>query len=375
MKGKMILLLPLLLLAGCSVQYPPAGSLPAPYIQEKEQLYLAPPVQTASGFVHGRWMPYMDYGEYMAGRSGEEFRAAVRERYTAAGAEGIDTLYIHVHPCGDAYYRSDIFPPGTYLDGDYDPFGIMTEEAHALGLAVHAWINPLRCQTVEQMDALPESFIVKQWTGSGQAKEVGERWYLDPSYPEVRQLVCSCAAEILDRYDVEGIHIDDYFYPTTGPEWDRAEFQASGAADLAQWRRDNCTAMVKALFDTVREHSSSAEFSISPQGNIAADYDTQYADVRLWGGTPGYCDTIIPQIYYGFLNETCPFEATLHQWEEIVSGSGVKLVVGLAEYKQGKADKWAGAAGEDEWISDSGIIGRQKQMTEESSACGWALYG
>lgn len=375
MTGKTILLIPLILLAGCSVQYPSAESTPESYIQEKEQLWLTPPEQEDSGFVHARWFSYMDYADYMTGRSEEEFREAVRERYTAAKAEGIDTLYLHVHPCGDAYYRSDIFPSGVCLDGDYDPFEIMTEEAHSLGLDVHAWINPLRCQTAEQMQALPDSFIVKQWTGTGQAKLTGDRWYLDPSYPEVRQLVCDCAAELLDRYDTEGIHIDDYFYPTTDTEWDRGEFGAYGAADLAQWRRDNITAMVKALYDTVKAHDSRAEFSISPQGNIAADYDTQYADVRLWGGTAGYCDTIIPQLYYGFLNETCPFEPTLRQWEEIVSGSGVKLVIGLAEYKQGKADKWAGAAGENEWISDSGIIERQKAMTEQSSAFGWALYG
>jgi len=375
MTGKMILLIPFILLAGCSVQYQPSESVPETYIQKREHLRLDLPEQEKNCFVRGRWFPYMDYADYMTGRSEEEFRSAVRERYTAARAEGINTLYLHVHPCGDAYYRSEIFPPGVCLDGDYDPFGIMTEEAHSLGLSVHAWINPLRCQTQEQMQALPDSFIVKKWTETGQAKLTGERWYLDPSYPEVRQLVCECAAELLDRYETEGIHIDDYFYPTTAPEWDRAEFQASGAADLAQWRRDNCTAMVKGLYETVKAHDSSAEFSISPQGNIAADYDTQYADVRLWGGTTGYCDTIIPQIYYGFLNETCPFEATLRQWEEIVSGSGVKLVAGLAEYKQGKADKWAGAAGEDEWISDSGIIDRQKALTEQSSACGWALYG
>ena len=375
MNVKYLTLIPLFMLAGCSVQYPPEESVPAPYIQEMEQLHIKEEAETESGFIHGRWIPYMEYGEYMSGRSEEEFRSAVQERFAAARAEGTDTLYIHVHPCGDAYYRSDIFPKGACLDGDYDPFEIMTEETHKLGMKAHAWINPLRCQTAEQMQALPDSFTVKQWTMTGQAKLKGERWYLDPSYPEVRQLICDCAAELLDRYDADGIHIDDYFYPTTDSEWDRAEFEMSGAADLAQWRRDNCTAMVKALCDTVRAHDSKAEFSISPQGNISADIDTLYADVRLWGGTPGYCDTVIPQIYYGFRNETCPFEATLRQWEELVSGSGVKLVVGLAEYKQGKADKWAGASGENEWTEDSGIIERQKEMTEQSSASGWALYG
>lgn len=373
MTGKQMIMLAALLLSGCSVQSVP--ETPEPYIQEKEQLYIEETNDPAPAEVHGKWFPYMDYAEYMSGRSGKEFREEVRRRFTAAAADGVNTLYLHVHPCGDAYYASDIFPAGVYLDGDYDPFAVMTEEAHSLGLSVHAWINPLRCQTAEQMRTMPDDFAVKQMTQNGMAKLTGERWYLDPSYPEVRQLVCDCAAELFDRYDTDGIHIDDYFYPTTDPEWDRAEFTASGAADLAQWRRDNCTAMVKALYDTVKAHDISAEFSISPQGNITADYDTQYADVRLWGGNPGYCDTIIPQLYYGFRNETCPFEETLRQWEEIVSGSGVKLVIGLAAYKQGKADKWAGAGGENEWTEDSSIIERQKKMTVQSSASGWAVYG
>lgn len=375
MKKTLILAaVPALFLSACT-QYPvPDSSRPVPYIQEEAQLHLDTREPAAEGFTRGLWLPYMEYAGIMYGKSEEEFRTAVRERFSAAKAQGINTVYLHVHPCGDAYYRSVVFPSGTYLDGDYDPLAVMTEEARASDISPHAWINPLRCQTTEQMQELPESFIIRRMTDNGQAKPVGDRWYLDPSYPEVRQLVCDCAAELLDGYDIDGIHIDDYFYPTTDPEWDSAEFAFSGASDLARWRTDNITVMVKALYDTVKAHDSSAEFSVSPQGNITADYETQYADVRLWGGTEGYCDTIIPQIYYGFLNETCPFEETLRQWEEIVSGSGVRLVVGLAAYKQGAEDRWAGAAGETEWIDDPGVIDRQKVLTEQSTADGWALY-
>ncbi|MBQ9898274.1 MAG: family 10 glycosylhydrolase [Ruminococcus sp.] len=350
---------------------------PTMYVQDGAQLDIGAP----EGYVplnyscqHGLWLPYMHFEDYMLGRSEEEFRAGLREILVQAQADGINTVYFHVHPCGDAYYQSDIFPRGVCWDGDYDPLAIALEEAHSLAISVHAWLNPLRCQTQEQMSALPETFIVRQWTADGRAKLLGERWYLDPSYPEVRVLVAQCADEILSRYDVDGIHIDDYFYPTADPAFDAAEFAASGCSDLAQWRLGNINSLVKLLYDTVKSNGSRFLFGISPQGNISADYSTQFADVRLWGSSPGYCDYLLPQIYYGFRNESLPFDTALAQWEELVSAPGVSLVAGLAAYKVGKEDQWAGESGRLEWIEDSTVLSREIEMVESSSADGYALY-
>lgn len=287
------------------------------------------------------------------------------------------TVYLHVHPFGDAYYSSEIFPEGAYLDGNYDPLQIMLEEAHALGLSAHAWINPLRCQTVEEMKKLPDTFIVKQWTNdteSNYVEIVNDRWYLNPAYDETIELVCQCINEILTNYNVDGIHIDDYFYPTTAHEFDDDAFKASGKADLTAWRMENCTRLVKSMYDTVKSHKKKLLFGISPQGNINSNYTTQYADVKLWGSESGYCDYIIPQIYFGFENETCPFESTLLEWENLVSSDSVSLIIGLAAYKLGKEDKWAGIAGEQEWIENPNIINEQIEAVKESSANGYSLY-
>ena len=296
--------------------------------------------------------------------------------FTSAANEGVNTVYLHVHPNGDAYYNSELFPKGSLLDGDYDPLAIMTEEAHKLGLSVHAWINPLRLQTVEQMNSVPESFITKQWVTSGApyVKEVSGRWYLDPAYDEVTQLISDCVKEILDNYAVDGVHIDDYFYPTTDPEFDRAAFEASGSGDLGQWRMDNCTRFVKAIYNTVKAKDKELVFGISPQGSISGNYSNQFADVKLWAGENGYCDYIVPQIYYGFKNTCCPFEATLAEWESIRGDSEVALIVGLAGYKTGKEDKWAGVAGENEWIDDPDIIEKQIEAVKKSKANGYAIY-
>lgn len=353
---------------------------PTRYIQEIEHLY----IDSTQGYIPlnysyhtGLWVPYTRYNEYMSGKSEEEFRNTIREKFTEAKTDGINTVYLHVHPFGDAYYSSEIFPEGAYLDGNYDPLQIMLEEAHALGLSAHAWINPLRCQTVEEMKKLPDTFIVKQWTNdteSNYVEIVNNRWYLNPAYDETIELVCQCINEILTNYNVDGIHIDDYFYPTTAHEFDDDAFKASGKADLTAWRMENCTRLVKSMYDTVKSHNKKLLFGISPQGNINSNYTTQYADVKLWGSESGYCDYIIPQIYFGFENETCPFESTLLEWENLVSSDSVSLIIGLAAYKLGKEDKWAGIAGEQEWIENPNIINEQIEAVKESSANGYSLY-
>jgi uncharacterized lipoprotein YddW (UPF0748 family) len=324
----------------------------------------------------GMWLPYVRFPDYMQSRSEEQFRKEVVEILEDAAAEGVNTVYFHAHPMGDAYYRSVIFPKGEFLDGSYDPLAIVVDEAHKRDISVHAWINPLRLQTDEQMRALPEDYIIKKWIAAGEpfVKNVNGRWYLDPAYPETRQLLTETAAEILDGYKVDGLHIDDYFYPTADTDFDSEAFAESGESDLAQWRMDNVSSFVKALYDTVKSRDERLLFGISPQANISADYDSQFADVRRWAGEQGFCDYIVPQIYFGFNNENSPFLTVLQQWEDLARDSGVSLVIGLAPYKLGREDKWAGKAAELEWINDPDIISKQIAAVKESSADGYALY-
>ena len=324
----------------------------------------------------GIWLPYVKFPEIMQGKSEKDFRKELEKFIEDAAAEDINTIYFHVHPMGDAYYRSEIYPKGTYLDGDYDALSVVLEEAHKRGISVHAWINPLRLQTDEEIKKLPDDFIIKKWIDGGKpyVKNADGRWYLDPSYDESVELLQRTVSEILDNYSVDGIHIDDYFYPTTETDFDFEEFAKSGSSDLVEWRTENVNHFVKALYDTVKAKDEKLVFGISPQGNINVDYSTQYADVRRWGGEKGWCDYIVPQIYFGFENENCPFIQTLNEWEELVGDSGVSLIVGLAAYKLGREDKWAGEAGELEWINDPDIIKKQIKAVSESGADGYALY-
>lgn len=378
-KSIFLAIISVLTLASCSAESIPYSESSNLQIQSQPQS----PTESTDSYIPlnftnqtGLWLPYMDFENYIYNKSEEEYRQEVKKIISSAKADGINTLYFHVHPNGDAYYKSEIFPKGIYFTGDYDPLQIMLDEAHGEGISVHAWLNPLRFQTIEQMESLPDDFIVKQWVnnGSPMVKTVNGRYYLNPAYEEVRELVSACAEEILENYSVDGIHIDDYFYPTTDTEFDAEAFESSGSSDLAQWRTENITKMVKSLYDTVKSSNKRVKFGISPQGNINANYNSQYADVKLWAGSQGYADYIIPQIYFGFKNETCPFETTLHEWEKLTDGSGVSLVIGLAEYKTGEEDKWAGEAGENEWIENPDIISQQIELVKSSSADGYALY-
>ncbi|MBR5682768.1 MAG: family 10 glycosylhydrolase [Ruminococcus sp.] len=366
-----------LISSGCSAVLPTenrssAVSREAPQAAESKRGYV--PMNYPKQI--GMWLPYVKFPEYMQGKSGEDFRKSVAEILEDAAAESVNTVYFHVHPNGDAYFSSDIYPKGAYLDGNYDPLEIVLEEAHKRGISVHAWINPLRMQTNEQMENLPDSFIVKKWIDTGKpfVKNVNGRWYLDPAYSETVELLGGTVREIVEKYDVDGVHIDDYFYPTTSPGFDSEAFAESGASDLAAWRTENVSRFVKKLHDTVKERDKRLLFGISPQGNIRADYETQYADVRKWGSESGFCDYIVPQIYFGFENETMPFLPTLDEWVKLTEGSEVSLIIGLAAYKLGREDKWAGSSAELEWINDPDIINKQINAVKSSGADGYALY-
>ena len=124
------------------------------------------PVSTAStAFPCGMWFTAMDYAEILTGKSEAEFRAAIQERFQQVQALGIQTVFLQVRAFADAYYTSTYYMSGLSMSADcsFDPLQIMLTEAHQLGLSVHAWVNPLRCQTDAQMEQMPEQYPISQW--------------------------------------------------------------------------------------------------------------------------------------------------------------------------------------------------------------------
>ena len=297
----------------------------ADQVQSVEQLHVASEttaVETNAGVhtrlnyetVYAMWFSVMDYADTLRDKTESEFRQMMQERFQNAANMGINTVYLHVRAYQDAYYDSDLFPMGTYADPDldFDPLAIMTEEAHALELSVHAWINPLRGPGTKAMEEMADTYLLKQWysgtdTNGTYLVQVDNNWWLNPAYSEVRAFIADGVSEIIENYDVDGIHMDDYFYPTTDASFDAAAFMESGETDLSAFRLAQTNEMVTRIYDTVKAFDENLLVSISPQGTLQGNYNSQYADVSTWGGTAGYCDILIPQIYYGFENEFAPF--------------------------------------------------------------------
>ncbi len=330
--------------------------------------------------VMGVWISYLEYAELMTGKSESAFRENISEVFDNVRELGLNTVYVHARSHGDAYYESELFPWSKYASGslnvspEYDPLEIMVEEAHERDISIHAWINPLRLCSAKDMAGYGD-YTVSDWYGDGKyVVEVGGTCYLNPAYDEVTELISQGAAEIVANYDVDGLHIDDYFYPTTEAWFDSSAFAESGESLLSDFRFANCDRLVKSLCNAVKAANSSALFSVSVQGSIENNYNLMYADVEKWCGNEGYLDYIVPQIYYGFDNSTQPYSECLSRWEKMCSAGGVPLVVGLTVSKIGSEDVWAGE-GRYEWVEDTAILARQLTEARECvSYAGACLY-
>ena len=334
--------------------------------------------------IKGVWISYIELAEILTGQSREGFRSNIGKVFDNCADLGINTVYVHVRSHGDAYYRSELFPWSKYVTGTlgsdpgFDPLEIMLTEAHSRGLSFQAWINPLRTCSTSQISSYGSypvySFATAAGTAGKYAVDVNGTYYLNPAYEEVTELIAAGAAEIVANYDVDGLHIDDYFYPTTDAFFDSSAYSGSGYGSLSEFRLANCDRMVSELYSAVKSANPTALFTVSVQGSISNNYDQMYADVRKWCTKPGYLDVIIPQIYYGFENSAAPYQATLDEWDSLAAAGGIPLVAGLSVSKVGCEDKWAGS-GKYEWINDNDIISRQTAAAKKCGSYGGiALY-
>lgn len=299
------------------------------------------------------WFAYLDIDTMLSGATEEEFTREISEAFLNVRAIGCNTVYVHVRAFGDAYYFSNIYPFAAAYSGtigvapDFDPLEIMIDEAHKLGLSFHAWINPMRTANEKRFEEMSDNYMIKRWYDSDETNgtylvydDEGGYYWLSPAYTAVRELICSGIAEIVTRYDVDAIHIDDYFYPTTDASFDEAAFEASGYSDLASWRREIVSRLVADIYSTVKSCNSTVLFGVSPQGNVSNNLNKLYADVERWCAYDGYLDYVVPQIYYGY-SGSLPFDEAAQQWRNLVTNPNVTLVCGIAAYKVGTTTEWS----------------------------------
>ncbi|MGN0650782.1 MAG: glycoside hydrolase family 10 protein [Oscillospiraceae bacterium] len=330
------------------------------------------------------WISYIELAQLLTGKSESEFRNSIGTAFDNCVSLGLNTVYIHARSHSDAYYSSELYPWSKYVTGtlncapSFDPLKIMVEEAHSRKLSIHAWINPLRACAVTQLNSYGD-YPVGKWARSDSTAgkyvvDVNGTYYLNPAYEPVIDLIAQGAAEIVSGYDVDGVHIDDYFYPTTDASFDSSAFSSSGYSTISSFRFANCDKLVSAIYSAVKSANSTALFGVSCQGSVENNYNQMYADVKKWCETAGYLDYIAPQIYYGFTNSAQPYERCLSQWNDIAKSGGIPLIAGLSVSKIGYEDTWAGE-GKYEWINDKNIISRQINAAMECTAYGGtALY-
>ncbi len=289
-------------------------------------------------------------------------------------AHGFNTLFLQVRPSGDAFYKSEIYPTSRYLTGTegtapndgFDPLKYITDKAHKSGISIHAWINPYRI-TASQKDSdnISDASIAKKYPHLI-VKHTDGKLYLNPGEPEAMDLVVRGAVEIVKNYSVDGIHIDDYFYPSSAfPDGETFTKYGGGFSKIGDWRRDNTTKLVKKLGSAIKAEKPNIIFSVSPCGiwankaSIAEGSDTSgkqayfdyYADTRLWVKEE-LIDMIIPQVYWERGNTLADFTTVAEWWNTAVDGTDVALCIGQAVYKaSGETDPdspWYKSRGETE---------------------------
>ena len=332
------------------------------------------------------WVSYLEWAA-MDFSTEDAFRAGVVQLLDNCAGLGLNTVLAQVRPFGDALYRSTLFPWSHLCTGvqgqdpGFDPLDVLLQEAHTRGISVEAWVNPYRLRSSAAMPPnLADSNLANthpEWVCT-----VDEGLYLNPAEPAAADYVVQGVAELVQNYAVDGIHFDDYFYPTTDESIDAAQFAASGAGNLAAWRRENVTALVRAVHDTVKAADPTLRFGISPQGNPDNDENQQYSDVTGWlasGGGDAVVDYLCPQVYWGqgFAlhngSTRFAFENIVPAWLAYPRAEGVALYFGLGAYRVGVGDGGSNENSLSGW-STGRALADQVAFLREQGAGGWALY-
>ncbi len=333
-----------------------------------------PSIPAASSLsVRGVWLPYYELQEWTQTNDEAAFSEVVDAAFQELAKWRFNTVTVHVRPCADAFYRSSYFPSSQYCFGEqgsdmpYDPLALMCNAAHQNGLKIEAWVNPYRVSQTSDIEALCDSNKAKIWYMDDDTKSrvfMAENGiYFNPAGEGVTELIVNGVTEIVSHYDVDAIHFDDYFYPTTKEDIDVSEYQNyvdnGGKLSLSDFRREVVSNMIKDVYSAVKSINSDVQFGVSPASDLQKDYEELYANVQQWVTEKGYVDYIVPQIYFGFHNEVQPFMRTVKKWREIAQ---CPLYVGLPLYKCGKEDSYASQTNQEainEFVDNHNMIARQ----------------
>ncbi|WP_069201788.1 glycoside hydrolase family 10 protein [Bacillus niameyensis] len=304
------------------------------------------------------WISTVTNIDLKAGMNEADYTAWVKSTIKTLEEKNFNTVVFQVKPTADALYPSKLAPWSRYITGKgqgvdpgYDPLQIMLDTAHEHGMELHAWINPYRVTMASQsLDDLTDDNIAKkqpEWV-----VKHGSQYYLNPGIPGVQEYLVETVKELVENYDVDAVHMDDYFYP--GKDFsDQATFEEFGGdfTDIGDWRRNNVSQLVSSINDNIKTIKPWVQFGISPSGiwrNSSDDpngsdtqggaphYDALYADSLQWV-REGSIDYLTPQIYWSRQLAIANYSILLDWWSEKVDTQAqvhpVNLYIGMADYK------------------------------------------
>jgi len=285
---------------------------------------------------------------------------------------GINAVIFQVRPTADALYLSYLEPYSHWLSGRqdsvmlpsvfyqgpqlFDPLAFVCQQAHLRDMEVHAWLNPYRVNlpvtNVANLAANHIYHLHPEWFW-----RYGSQWYFNPAMEETRDWICAIVEDIVCRYPVDAIHMDDYFYPypiSGKPLPDERDFKANsrGFTDIRDWRRDNVNLTVRAISYTVHTTRPGVQFGISPFGiwrnrdqdprgsntHGLSNYDDLYADILLWM-QQGWIDYVMPQLYWEIGKPIADYRILAQWWAE--HKANCWLYIGMAPYRLGGAKEAA----------------------------------
>lgn len=288
----------------------------------------------------GAWIQCVN-GQYI-GKTPSQIRAMLSAQLDSLQGCGINAILFQVRAEGDALYRSSYEPWSRYLTGTqglppsdgWDPLAWMVEQCHGRQMECHAWINPYRAKTKFTKELAANHAAIRH---PERVFEYDGLYIFNPALPENRLYTCMVVEDILNHYDVDGIHIDDYFYPYPVPGIDMPDRQyfladQRGFDDIADWRRDNVNQLIHDLHRLIRSVKPWCKFGVSPFGiyrnspdglngkkgsatSGTQNYDDLYADIVLWVDK-GWVDYNIPQVYWNIGTKAADYEVLVKWWND-----------------------------------------------------------
>ena len=307
-----------------------------------------------------------------------------------------NTMFFQVRPMNDAFYESDYAPFSRYLTGiegqdpGWDVLGFIIGEAHKRGIEFHAWLNPYRVSNngdltkAEQLSLLHDDNFAKQ-NPNLVLQDLGGKLILNPGENQVRVYIKNVIQELMAKYDVDGIHFDDYFYSYSGMNnnQDAQTYENTKDTDqsLADWRRNNIDLLMEDLFYTIDTWNTTQDkkvkFGISPFGiwlsggpegsntspNALQSYKDQYADSKKWVEN-GWVHYILPQLYWQFDHSAAPFADLVDWWADLTLANGVDLIIGQGFYRYTEGT----------WTDDNELIEQIRYISTKESVVGVSLF-